>query len=390
MGKEKLIEILNDLVAVEIAAVTEYQQHAYLTVDPKIVDLLEDFSMEEMSHIEWCSREVVRLGGTPTVIPKQVKHTDRTFEDLLKRDIEVEAEAMKRLKEYMKVVEEEGDQRLRRLLKDIYADEATHYDTLSNLLNPPKSTLRKMNVKVMNIGAGLILTGLFWLYFWIAPWFQYFLGDPRWAHNFSYPLILITVGIAYYGSRLSTDVVAVTSAFMIIPTEAGLISGLQSTYVVLILLGILFVLLLAERGRRQELLFFQHRWRRWFKKHFMIFAFLFMMHMAFIYWISRAFFGEPMPINLPAEPPFNPIHWGTASFNILVLPLALIGMAEKFRGNLRRTVTSTKLGYWWALLIIVVGISVLGLASGAWYMFGGPLALSILILIISILAYRSK
>ncbi len=74
MGKERLIGILNDLVAVEIAAVTEYQQHAYLAEDPKIVDLMEDFSMDEMSHMEWCSREVVRLGGLPTVVPKEVRH----------------------------------------------------------------------------------------------------------------------------------------------------------------------------------------------------------------------------------------------------------------------------------------------------------------------------
>ena len=78
MGKERLIEILNDLVAVEIAAVTEYQQHAYLAKDPKIVDLLEDLSMDEMSHMEWCSREIVRLGGLPTVVPKMVRHVNAT------------------------------------------------------------------------------------------------------------------------------------------------------------------------------------------------------------------------------------------------------------------------------------------------------------------------
>ena len=65
MGKERVIELLNDLVAVEIAAVTEYQQHAYLSDNPKTIDLLEDFSMDEMSHIEWFSREVARLGGIP-------------------------------------------------------------------------------------------------------------------------------------------------------------------------------------------------------------------------------------------------------------------------------------------------------------------------------------
>jgi hypothetical protein len=146
----------------------------------------------------------------------------------------------------------------------------------------------------------------------------------------------------------------------------------------------------AENARRQELLFFQHRWIRWLKKHFVIFAFLFLMHMAFIYWFSRAFFGEPMPVNLPEESPFNPIGWGTASFNILVLALGLMGMAERFRGTLRRTVTSTKLGYWWTLIIIVTGITLLGVASGAWQMYGPPLAVAITILIVSIIAYKSK
>ncbi len=114
------------------------------------------------------------------------------------------------------------------------------------------------------------------------------------------------------------------------------------------------------------------------------------MHMAFIYWFSRAFFGEPMPVNLPNEPAFNPMHWSTASFNLLVLPLGLMGMAERFRGTLRRTVTSTKLGYWWTLIIIMVGITLLGVASGAWQMLGPPLAVAIIILIVSIIAYKSK
>jgi bacterioferritin len=390
MGKERLIEILNDLVAVEIAAVTEYQQHAYLSENPKIRDLMEDLSMDEMSHIEWCSREVVRLGGLPTVIPKEVKHAEKTFEALAKRDIEVEAEAMERLKEYMKVAEEEGDRRIQKLFKDIYADEATHYDVLNDLLHPPKSVLGRIKINTINIGTGLILTGLFWLYFWVFQWFEAFVEDPRWAHNFAYPLILITVGIAYHGKKLSTDLVALVSAFMIIPTESGVLSGLQSTYTVIVLLIILLLFLIAERSRKQELMFFQHRWRRWFKKHFLTFAFLFLMHMAFIYWFTRAFFGEPMPANLPNESPFNPADWGTAAYNVLVLPLGLIGMAERFRGTLRRTVTSTKLGYWWSLMIIVVGITVLGVVSRAWQMVGVPLAAALLILVVSIIAYKRK
>jgi hypothetical protein len=196
--------------------------------------------------------------------------------------------------------------------------------------------------------------------------------------------------LAYHGRKLSTDIVAVISAFTIIPTETGVISGLSATYLAAVLLAAVFILLAVERKRAKELLFLQHRWRRWIKQHMIIFAFLFLMHMAFIYWFSRAFFGEPAPMNLPNEPPFDPIHWSTASFNLLVLPLGVIGMAERFRGTLRRTVTSTRLGYWWTLIIIIIGISLLGVASGAWWMAGPPLAVAIAILIISAWAYMSK
>lgn len=388
MGEERLIEILNDLVAVEIAAVTEYQQHAYLSEDPAIVDLIEDFSMDEMAHIEWFSREVARLGGMPTVIPKPVKHVEKTFEDLVRRDIEVEAEAMRRLKDYIKVAEE-GEPRIKKLLQDIYADEETHYGILNGLLKPPKTFFGKMKTRFMDIGSGLILTGLFWLYFWIFQWYIFFLFDPRWAHNFAYPLILITIGVAYKGKKMSSDLLAAVSAFMIIPTEAGIMSGIESTYVAIVFLLLTLLLLLAERRRRQEILFFQHRWRRWLKKHLMTFAFLFLMHMAFIYFVMRMLAPQLMEANLPPEPPWEPIHWGTASYNILVIPFGLIGMAERFRGTLRRRIMASKIGYWWSLMIIVVGVVATNLASGDWLRYSPPLIAAIVILALSLVAKKS-
>ncbi len=389
MGKERLIKILNDLVAVEIAAVTEYQQHAYMSEDSKIIDLMEDFSMDEMSHIELFSREVARLGGEPTVIPKKIKEAGKTFEELVQRDIEVEAEAMKRLTEYMKVADEEGNQRVQKLLQDIYADEKTHYDTLVNLLNPPQSTLTRIRDS-LDIGTGLIMTGLFWLYLWLFPHFPAYLSDPRWAHNFAFPLILLTIGVAYKEKKLSTDLVAALSAFMVIPTESGVLSGVHSTIIVSVLLVIILLLIAVERGRKRELLFFQHRWRRWLKKHLLTFSYLFLMHMAFIYWFTRVLFGEPAEVNLPSEMPWDPVHWGTAAYNILVIPFGLIGMAERFRGTLRRRISALKLGYWWSLLIIIVGIGALGIASGAWLIYGGPLIVSLVILTLSIIACKRK
>jgi bacterioferritin len=387
LAKERLIEALNDLVAVEIAAVTEYQQHAYLIDDPKMIDLLEDFSMDEMSHIEYFSREVARLGGIPTVLPKEIKHAGKTPEELLQRDVHVESDAIKRLTEYMKLAEEEGEPKIKKLLEDIRADEMVHHDMLEAQLTPTKNFWGKMK-KSMDIGSGLILTGLFWLYFWVFQWYVFFLFDPRWAHNFAYPLILITIGIAYKGKKMSTDLLASISAFMIIPTETGLISGTNSTYIVGIILVIILLLLLTERGRKREILFFKHRSRRWLKKHLLTFAFLFLLHMPFIYWFTRVFFGEPAELNMPPEAPWEMANWGTASYNILVIPFAIIGMAERFRGTLRRRTSISKLGYWWSLLIIIAGIIVIGISSGDWLRYSTPLVIAVIVLIVSIVAYK--
>lgn len=388
LNKERLIKIMNEMVSVEIAAVTEYQQHAYMSDDPYLVDLLEDFSIDEMEHMEWCSREVVRLGGLPTVKPMKIKECAHESKAFLERDIEVESIAISRIKEFIKIVEEEGDKRIKKLLEDILADEETHYDKLESMLNP-SSTLKEKLKDKMDIGAGLILTGLFWLFLWLFPFYPSFVNDPRWAHNFAYPLILITIGIAYKGKKMSSDIFAAISAFMIIPTEAGIISGMLSTKISIILLAAVILLIVVEKCRKQELLFFQHRWRRWLKKHLITFAFLFLLHMSFIYWFSRVMFGEPAQVNLPPEPPFDPMHWATALYNILVIPFGLIGMGERLGGRLRRKIFFSKLGYWWSLMIIISGIAVLGIASGAWMIFGIPMVLAILILIISIVVFKS-
>ncbi len=110
--------------------------------------------------------------------------------------------------------------------------------------------------------------------------------------------------------------------------------------------------------------------------------------MPFIYWFTRVLFGEPAEVNLPPEPPWEPVHYGTALYNILVIPFGLIGMAERFRGTLRRRVSTSKIGYWWSLLIIILGIAVLGLASGAWLIYGGPLISALIIMVVSIIASR--
>jgi len=234
----------------------------------------------------------------------------------------------------------------------------------------------------------LILTGVFWLYFWIFQFYVSYLLYPRWAHNFAYPLFLIIVGLAYKAQKTSTDLLAAISSFTIIPTEAGIITGLQSTYVALSALAILLGLLAVERGRNRELLFFQHRWRRWYKKHLLTFAYLFLLHIAFIFFFVRVFFGDLMQAALPPEPPWQPVHWSTASFNILVIPLGLMGMAERFRGTLRRKIGASKLGYWWSLGVIVVGIVTLQVTSKAWPRYLAPLVAVIAVLIISIVAYR--
>jgi bacterioferritin len=127
MDKEKLIEILNYDISHEIEAILTYLHHSFILHDDycQISRRSEEISLDEMRHMEWLSEEVVDLGGTPTIEHVELKFTEKTPAEMMRRNVELEKEA---IADYQKHIEMVEDPKLKRLLGKIKFEEEEHLE----------------------------------------------------------------------------------------------------------------------------------------------------------------------------------------------------------------------------------------------------------------------
>lgn len=202
--------------------------------------------------------------------------------------------------------------------------------------------------KLMTTRSGLLILGVLWLFFWIGPAFHLFEVDSRWAHNFTLPLVFITVGAASHFKKISCELIAVISSFLTIPTFLGYISGINATYIAAVLLTLTFLFYLAERRRKNELINPVPRLRAWLKIHQLTFAYLGLAHMPLIFFLIR--WNNPLAFDtyLPLEQEIS-----TSLFNIMLLPLIVFGIMERYVRTIGKLQTSF-IGFIWSLLMVVV------------------------------------
>src|ERR1051326_2802169 len=94
--REQLIDLLNEDLAREYQAIIAYVVYSQVIKGAAYTDIareLEKHAGEELSHALLISKQIDYLGGTPTVVPKTVKLSDKA-EDLLRFDLENERETV--------------------------------------------------------------------------------------------------------------------------------------------------------------------------------------------------------------------------------------------------------------------------------------------------------
>jgi hypothetical protein len=207
--------------------------------------------------------------------------------------------------------------------------------------------------RITTIGFGLLLQGILWLIIWLRVFFIFFLFDPRWGHNFAFAIIFITVGLAYYIRKTSCRLVAVASAFLIVPTEMAYWSWETATNAATALFILMIILYAIERTRRTELVSPTTRLRAWLKVHLMNFAYLGLAHMPLIFFVGRWPSQERFAEYLPKE-----FELPTIVFNLMLLVLAILGIGERYSSHIGRLRVS-KIGFVWSILMIVVPLVLL-------------------------------
>lgn len=136
MAKQKLIDALNQDLALELGAITQYMWHHAMAEgreSPAIGELFKEISIVEMKHAEAFAERIVYLGGRPTTKPGEIK-MGGDLTKMITDDLEGERHAIKQYKAHLKLCEEANDPVTRRMLEEIIEQEEEHDDQWSSVL----------------------------------------------------------------------------------------------------------------------------------------------------------------------------------------------------------------------------------------------------------------
>jgi bacterioferritin len=135
MDKEKIVQALNQDLADELAAVTQYMWHHVMAEGMEsagVVDLFKKTSIDEMKHAEALAERIDYLGGTPITKPSEIK-MGGSLEKMIQDDLAAELRAVKSYKAHIKLCED--DPVTRRMLEEILEEEEGHENEWKTLLS---------------------------------------------------------------------------------------------------------------------------------------------------------------------------------------------------------------------------------------------------------------
>ena len=201
--------------------------------------------------------------------------------------------------------------------------------------------------KYINGGTVLVWMGVLWLYLWIFPWYESYVNNPDWGHNYPEAAAFLILGLAYYNRRIITDVLAFIATLLIIPAALELIPH----FITAIASGVILILTIAdmivERKRSDDLWQPSHRpLAFWLKKHLPRFSYIMLAHIALIYFLVRLPFGT------------YETELVTRVFDGMLFPMMLLITLEDMP-TLFSSVRAKYLGFFWGMLTTIVSLIIL-------------------------------
>ena len=130
-GNEKIIALLNDLLADELTAINQYMVHSEMCANwrfDKLHEAAEARAITEMKHAERLIGRILFLEGIPVVSQLKEIHIGAKVETQHKNDLEAEYGAVKGYNEGVRLAVEVGDNGTRELFESILKDEEDHVD----------------------------------------------------------------------------------------------------------------------------------------------------------------------------------------------------------------------------------------------------------------------
>ena len=132
-GNEKLLTMLNKLLADELTAINQYMVHAEMCHNwgyEKLHENIQKRAITEMKHAEELIERIIFLEGQPIVSQLNPIHIGAEVPKMMENDLAAEMKAVKGYNEGVKLAVEVGDNATREILEGILKDEDDHVDDI--------------------------------------------------------------------------------------------------------------------------------------------------------------------------------------------------------------------------------------------------------------------
>jgi bacterioferritin len=130
-GNEKLLTVLNSLLADELTAINQYMVHSEMCENwgySKLHSAIRKQAMDEMHHAEWLIERILFFEGLPTVSKLNNIMIGKTVPEIIGNDNGDELNAVRQYNDAIKLAREVDDQGTVELLTKILKMEEGHVD----------------------------------------------------------------------------------------------------------------------------------------------------------------------------------------------------------------------------------------------------------------------
>ena len=130
-GNEKLITVLNSLLADELTVINQYMVQSEMCANwgyGKLHKAIRKQAMDEMHHAEWLIERILFFESLPTVSKLNPMMIGKTVSEMVSNNDETELKVVTEYNEAIKLAHEVNDQGTADLLSKILKEEEGHVD----------------------------------------------------------------------------------------------------------------------------------------------------------------------------------------------------------------------------------------------------------------------
>ncbi|HEY4688521.1 MAG TPA: bacterioferritin [Anaerolineae bacterium] len=130
-GNDRIIDTLNQLLADELTAISQYMVHSEMCDNwgyDRLHKAIESQALDEMHHAEWLIQRIIFLEGTPVVSRLNPMKIGTSVQEMVSNDEDAELAAVRAYNAAIRLAHEVDDQATVDLLTKIVKMEEGHAD----------------------------------------------------------------------------------------------------------------------------------------------------------------------------------------------------------------------------------------------------------------------